>query len=100
MLIERSPADVVRLVIAATALLALLLLEWIFGDTLVAFGTEVLRGLDALPQWIVNVVIVGTRLLAVVMLGGGFLWVVSRHRWAIARPGSPPPVCWPPCSSR
>ena len=42
-----------------------------------------LRGLDALPQWIVNVVVVGTRLLAVVMLGGGFIWVVSRHRWAM-----------------
>ena len=83
MLIERSPADVVRVVTAAAALLALLLLEWIFGDTLVAFGTELLRGLDALPQWIVNVVIVGTRVLAVVMLGGGLLWAVSRHRWSM-----------------
>ena len=83
MLIERSPADVVRVVTAAAALLALLLLEGIFGDTLVAFGTELLRGLDALPQWIVNLVIVGTRVLAVVMLGGGFLWAVSRHRWTM-----------------
>ena len=82
-LIERSPADIVRAVIAAAALLALLLLEWLFGDTLVTFGTELLRGLDALPQWIVDVVVVGTRLLAVVMLGGGFLWVVSRQRWAM-----------------
>ena len=29
--IERSPADVVRVVTAVAALLALLLLEWIFG---------------------------------------------------------------------
>lgn len=83
MVIERSPADVVRLVIAAAALLALFLIEWLFGDTLVAFGTDLLRGLDALPQWIVHVVVVGTRLLAAVMLGGGFLWVVVRQRWAM-----------------
>jgi glycosyltransferase 2 family protein len=82
-LIERSPADVVRVVVAAAALLALLLLEWLFGDTLVAFGTEVLRGLDALPQWIVDVVVVGGRVLAVVMLGGGLLWTLSRQRWAM-----------------
>jgi glycosyltransferase 2 family protein len=82
-LIERSPADVVRVVVAGTALLAILLIEWLFGDTLVAFGTEVLRGLDALPQWIVDVVVVGTRLLAVVILGGGFLWVLFQQRWAM-----------------
>jgi undecaprenyl-diphosphatase len=81
--IERSPADVVRVVSAAAALLALLLLEWLFGDTLVAFGTDLLRGLDALPRWIVNVAVLGTRLLAVIMLGGGFLFVLFRQRWAM-----------------
>ena len=83
LVMERSPADVVRLVSAAAALIALLLIEWLFGSTLVAFGTDLLRGLDALPSWIVDVVIVGSRLLAVVLLGGGFLWVVSRQRWAM-----------------
>ena len=77
---ERSPADVVRVVTATAALLALLLLEWVFGDTLVAFGTELLRGLDAVPQWIVNVVVVGIRLLAFVVLGGGLVWIVARRR--------------------
>ncbi len=82
-LIQRSPADVVRLVTAAVILIALLLIEWLFGDTLVAFGTDLLRGLDALPNWIVDVVIVGTRLLAVVMLAAGLVWVVWRQRWAV-----------------
>jgi glycosyltransferase 2 family protein len=81
MLIERSPADVVRLVTAAAALLALLLIKWLFGDTLISFGTDVLRGLDALPNWIVDVVVVGTRILAVVMFGGGLLWALYRRRW-------------------
>ena len=83
MLIERSPADVVRVVVAAAALLVLLLIEWLFGDTLVAFATQLLRGLDALPQWIVDVVVIGTRVLGAVILGGGLLWIVLRHRWAV-----------------
>jgi glycosyltransferase 2 family protein len=80
-LVERSPADVLRLVVAAAALLVLLLVEWLFGDTLLAFGSDLLRGLDALPHWLIDVVVVGTRILAVVMLGGGLVWSVFRRRW-------------------
>ena len=61
--IERSPADVLRLVVAVGAALALLLVEWLFGDTLVAFASDLLRGLDAVPQWIIDVVVIGTRIL-------------------------------------
>ena len=70
-----------RLVVAAASCLALLVIEWLFGDTLVAFGSQLLRGLDALPQWIVDVVALGTRILAAVMLGGGLLWTLYRQRW-------------------
>ena len=80
MSVERSPADVLRLVVAAGAWLGLLVVRWLFGDTLVAFGSELLRGLDALPPWVVELVVVGTRLLAVVVLGGGLLWALFRQR--------------------
>lgn len=80
-LVERSPADLLRLVVAAAGCLALLVAEWLFGDTLVGFGSDLLRGLDAVPQWIVDVVALGTRILAVVMLGGGLLWTMYRQRW-------------------
>src|ERR671917_1303194 len=79
--IERSPADVLRFVVAAAGSLALVVVEWLFGDTLIAFGSDLLRGLDAVPQWIVDVVALGTRILAAVMLGGGLLWTVYRQRW-------------------
>ena len=79
--IERSPADVLRFVVAAAGSLALVVVEWLFGDTLIAFGSDLLRGLDAVPQWIVDVVALGTRILAAVMLGGGLLWAVYRQRW-------------------
>src|SRR5918994_2199838 len=79
--IERSPADVLRFVVAAAGSLTLVVVEWLFGDTLIAFGSDLLRGLDAVPQWIVDVVALGTRILAAVMLGGGLLWTVYRQRW-------------------
>ena len=78
---ERSPADVLRFVVAAALWLALTVIEWLFGDTLVAFGSDLLRGLDALPQWMIDVVVLGTRILAVVVLGGGLLWTVYHQRW-------------------
>jgi undecaprenyl-diphosphatase len=68
-------------VVAAALLLALLLVEWIFGETVVAFGSDVLRGVDAVPQWIRDVVVLGTRTLALVVFGGGLVVIVLRRRW-------------------
>jgi undecaprenyl-diphosphatase len=77
----RSPADVLRLVVALAALVVLLLLEWLFGDTLVAFASDLFRGLDALPEWIVHTIAVGTRLLAALVLIAGLLFTVVRSGW-------------------
>src|SRR4029078_2924857 len=45
--VARSPADVLRLVVALSCLVALLLVEWLFGDTLVGFASDLFRGLGA-----------------------------------------------------
>jgi undecaprenyl-diphosphatase len=79
--IERSPADVLRLVVAGIALLLLAVVRWLFGDDLVAFGSDLLRGLAAVPQWIVDVVVLGTRILAIVVVGGGLVWSLYHRRW-------------------
>ncbi|HZX53320.1 MAG TPA: hypothetical protein VFE86_01495, partial [Ilumatobacteraceae bacterium] len=79
--VERSPADVLRLVVALAVAIALVLIEWLFGDTLVTFASELLRGLQAVPGWIVDVVVVGTRLLGVVFFVGVVVWAVSRRNW-------------------
>ena len=63
--------------------LALLLVEWLFGDTLVGFTSDLLRGLDAVPTWIIGVVVVGTRVLGLVVVGGGLVWAVLRRRWRL-----------------
>ena len=79
--IERSPADVLRTVIAAAAVLCVLVVEWLFGDTLVAFTSDLLRGLDALPSWMVDAVVLATRVLCVIVLGGLLWWMLRGRRW-------------------
>ncbi|MET0324057.1 MAG: lipopolysaccharide kinase InaA family protein [Ilumatobacteraceae bacterium] len=73
--------DVLRLVVAGTVVLIVLVVEWLFGDTLVAFASDLLRGLDAVPHWIVTAFVIGTRILGVIVLGGGLAWIVHRRRW-------------------
>jgi undecaprenyl-diphosphatase len=79
--VTRSPADVLRLVVALAALVVLLLLEWLFGDTLVGFASDLLRGLDALPHWIVETLSIAIRLLAALVLIAGLLFTVVRSGW-------------------
>ena len=62
-------------------MLVVLLVEWLFGDTLVAFASDVLRGLDAVPQWTIDATVIGTRVLGVVMLGGLLAWTLYWRRW-------------------
>jgi glycosyltransferase 2 family protein len=71
--VERSPSDLLRLVVAVVVLGILLVVQALFGDTLVSFATELLRGLDALPHWIVHTVVVATRVLAIIVIGGGLV---------------------------
>ena len=81
--IARSPSDVLRAGVAACSLSGLLLLQWASGDTLLRFSRDLLRGSDALPSWIVYFVVVGTRLLACVLLGGGLALALRRGRWRL-----------------
>jgi undecaprenyl-diphosphatase len=78
---SRSPADVLRLLVAAVLTLALLLLEWLFGDTLVDFASRLFRGVSAIPTWILDVLVVGARVLAIVLLVAGVVAVARRNDW-------------------
>ena len=69
------------MVTAAAAVLCVLIVEWLFGDTLVAFTSDLLRGLDALPSWLVDAVVLGTRILWVVVLGGLLWWMLHGRQW-------------------
>jgi glycosyltransferase 2 family protein len=82
----RSPVDVLRLVTAATALVLVVALAGLFGDTLTAFAAELLAGLSALPAWLVSLVVTGARLLALFLLLGGAATTLRSGRWAPAVP--------------
>ena len=72
----RSPSDVLRLVVGSAFLLLLLLVQWLWGRTLVEFAGELFAGLEAIPTWIVDVVVIVARVLAVVAAVGGIVITV------------------------
>ena len=77
----RSPADILRLIVAAAAAVVTFLMAWLFGDTVAAFASDFLAGIDALPDWLLTLLIAGTRLLVIAVLVGGLLWTAVRARW-------------------
>jgi undecaprenyl-diphosphatase len=81
--VERSPTDVLRLVVAVVVFLALVLCGVLFDDAIVGFAADLLRGLDALPEWFVRLVGVGVRLLALVVVVGGLAATLLRGRWRL-----------------
>jgi len=77
----RQPSDVLRLVVAVVLILVLLLIEWLFGNTLITFASDLLRGFQAVPRWIVNVLVVAGRILGVAFLVFGLLLTLYRNGW-------------------
>jgi len=61
--------------------LVLLLVEWLFGNTLVTFASDLLRGFQAIPRWIVNVFTVAGRVIAVAFLVFGLALTMLRSGW-------------------
>ena len=78
----RSPGDFLRLIVAATAIVIVFLVAWLFGDTVVVFASDFFAGIDAVPDWLLTTLIAGTRLLTAAVLVGGLLWTAVRARWA------------------
>jgi undecaprenyl-diphosphatase len=75
--VERSPADVLRLVVAMAGLLVFLLLDVLFGDTITSFVSQLLDGLEHLPEGLLSGLLAATRLgVLVAVLAGlvGALW--------------------------
>lgn len=81
--VERSPADVLRLVVAAVALLLAALASHLFGGTASEFTADLLGGLERLPAGLVTVVVALGELLGLgLVVIGGVLAVVHR-RWRL-----------------
>src|SRR5207237_10229449 len=68
--IARSPADILRLVVAVAVLAVLLLVEALFGRSIAEFSSDVLSGLGAVATWLATAAVVVVR-------GGTLLLVVA-----------------------
>jgi undecaprenyl-diphosphatase len=77
----RSPVDLLRLITAAALTAGVLLADRLFGGTLIEFIDELFAGLSALPSWFVDVVVAGSRLLALLLLVAGVVSVLRDGRW-------------------
>lgn len=60
--IERSPADVLRLAVAAALIVALVLLDIVAGNSIRVFAAELVEGVDAFPSWLLDGVVAAARL--------------------------------------
>lgn len=76
-----APTDVLRLVVATVVLLATVLVAGLFHDGVNDFLADLLRGLDALPEWFVTALVLVAEVLAVVVIGGGLVLSVVRRQW-------------------
>jgi glycosyltransferase 2 family protein len=79
----RSPADLLRLVVAVVALVVLLVLQRAFGDEIVENSGDLLRGLDAVPSWLVTAVVFATWVTGVALFLGGAVVALVRRRWRL-----------------
>ena len=66
---------------AVATLGVFVLVEVLFGDPLVRFVSDLLRGFDAAPDWIVVAVAVGTRVVCFLTLAFGLAVTIYRTRW-------------------
>ncbi len=77
----RAPTDVLRLVTAAAVLLVVVVIGALFDEAIVGFVADLVRGLEALPSWLVTGVVVAGQVLAVVVIVGGAVAAVVHRHW-------------------
>ena len=76
----------------------------LFDEAIVGFVADLLRGLEALPTWLVTGVVLVGQVLGVVVIVGGAVVAVVQRRWFLlgvdGGGGRRPRCCSPCCSGR
>jgi glycosyltransferase 2 family protein len=76
-----SPVDALRIVVSAVALLVILLVDWLFGDDLVSFISDVLAGFRTINEDVVPVIAVVARVATLAVLAVGLVSAALRGSW-------------------
>lgn len=79
--VERSPVDVLRVVIALACVLTVVVVEQFFGDVTTSFFSDLLRGFESLPPALVTGVVLIVRVSTLAVLAGGLVVALSSGRW-------------------
>ncbi|WP_421118442.1 phosphotransferase [Aquihabitans daechungensis] len=79
--VTQAPSDVLRMAVAVVTLLVVTLLGVLFGETMVEFTADLLRGLDRLPSWLLTAVAAIAQVLGVVLFVAGIAAVVRSREW-------------------
>lgn len=77
----KAPTDVLRLAVAVTALLIVVVIGALFDDAIVGFVSDLVRGFEALPTWLVTGMVVLGQILGTVIIVGGAVAAIVRRRW-------------------
>jgi undecaprenyl-diphosphatase len=78
--VERSPVDVLRLAVALTLLLALVLFDAVFGNAVREFQADLLRGLDAFNVTVITIFVAAVRVVSLTIIVLGTVWALLRGR--------------------
>ena len=76
-----SPVDALRIVVAALVLVVLLLADWLFGDALVGFVSDVFAGFRTIDEDVVPVLAALARVATLGVLLVGLVSATIRGRW-------------------
>ena len=82
-LVKQAPSDVLRLAVSVLLLVATLLVAAVFGDAVVGFASDLLRGLDRIPGWLVATTAGIAQLAAVVLVVLSVATAVRHRAWVL-----------------
>ena len=79
----KAPTDVLRLAVAVVSLLVVVVIGALFDEAIVGFVADLIRGIEALPTWLVTGLVLFGQVLGVVVIVGGAVMAVVRRRWLL-----------------
>jgi undecaprenyl-diphosphatase len=79
--VTQAPSDVLRMAVAVVTLLVVTLMGVLFGETMVEFVADLLRGLDRLPSGLLTVIAALAQVVGVVLFVAGVAAVVRSKAW-------------------
>jgi undecaprenyl-diphosphatase len=74
--VTRAPSDALRLATAVVTTAVVVVVGLVFGNAVVAFTSDLLRGLDAFPSWLVTTIVVLAQLASVAIVAGVVLTAI------------------------